>query len=116
VDKAGYIVIDSSVKDDGHLFFYAKEPKINGNILSYGTEKNKQLSIITFITYQNDIYNNWKTTLTNNNFKSSGLKQKEIGDIVESEDFSSKTVFISTSASKNSYGRIYYEFTFINAF
>lgn len=113
VSSLNYIVLDSSKAEDGSLFYFAKEPKIEGNILACSTDKKIKITELTFNTFSKVGWLEMKSQLSKIGFKSSGIHKENRNGIIESEDFENGKIIVITAIRKNKDQNNFYEFTFI---
>lgn len=113
VHSLGYMVLDSSLKENGKLFYYTKEPKQFGRTLASSADDSYKIEQLTFDTYSKEEYNSLKSRLKKLGFKSTGLDNNTVGNYLEAEDFEKPGIYIATSAKQEEDNTIQYEFTFI---
>lgn len=108
-----FIVFDSAVDKDGSVFYYARDPKPDGSVLSCSTDPKLKIQQMTFITYSRDEYLVNKSLLKQMQFKSSGITKKDNDEIKESEDFEKGSLLIATAMNSKQVSTTSYEFLFV---
>jgi len=113
VAKLKYAVVDSSMDENGKLFYKAAESKNIKNILTCETGTNSKIRILGFSTFDKSQVDGLRNYLKKINYESSGVSKKPSGQIAESEDFTKGSFLITYSESRQVHG-LKYEFTFFN--
>ena len=113
VSSLNYLVLDSSKSSDGSVFYFTKEPKIHGNTLACSTDSKIKIKELTFMTFIQENYQDFKAQLKQIGFKSSGIHKGNTTKMIESEDFEKGKVVVATAIRKYEDGSVVYEFTFL---
>lgn len=113
VATLNYLVLDSSRDEKGVLFYFAKEPKQNGNVLACSANAKNSITELTFNTFTMETSVDLKTQLKKLGFKSSGIAKGKISGIIASEDFEKGKLYVATAIVENKQGKNFYEFTFM---
>ena len=113
VSSLNYLVLDSSMSNDGTLFYFTKEPELQGNTLSCNTDDKMKIKLLTFITFREMSYNDLKSQFKKLGFKSQGVHKGNSAEIIESEDFEKGKIIAATAIRKNDDESFVYEFTLL---
>jgi len=111
-----YIMLDSSMNDKQELFYFTKEPTLYGNTLACSTDKKLKITMLTFMTYNEETSNRLKSDFIKLNFKSSGKHKGGLTAITESEDFEKNHVLVATATRVKQDELPLYEFTILQDF
>jgi len=113
VSSLNYMMLDSSRDEKGVLFYFAKEPKSNGNVLACSADLQNKITEFTFNTFISESNNDLKSQLRTLGFKSSGIKKSNTEGLIETEDFEKGSLLVATATVENKHGKNFFEFTFI---
>ncbi len=113
VSTLGYKVLDSSKEKNGSLFYFAKEYKFHGNTLACSTNPQLKITELTFMTFDEVVYKEYKIKFKKLGFKSSGIHNGGLPGIIESEDFEKDKILVATATRKKDNEDPLYEFTLL---
>lgn len=112
VSSLNYMVLDSSRDEKGVLFYFAREPKLNGNVLACSADVKNKITELTFNTFVSETSTDFKIQIKKLGFKSSGKGASKSPGVIESEDFKKGSLYVATATVENKQGKNFFEFTF----
>lgn len=115
IHELSYEVVDSSLTQYNSLSYITREKQSNGNGLSWLTKpETNQVEVVTFLTRNNEAYEDIKMQIKNLNFKSSGKGEGGFDDIFETDEFENGNISIAVAVRKRKGGPQEYEVNFLN--
>ncbi|MBA2500837.1 MAG: hypothetical protein H0V30_14020 [Chitinophagaceae bacterium] len=113
VKKHDHIVFDSSRLEDGSLFYYTREMKVNGNILACSIDVKGKMVALTFSTIDIGTYIDFRNQILGLGFISSGKTKASFTGMLEMEDFTKGKFEIGNGTRQKENGAVEYEFIFV---